>query len=131
MEFAAQRFVDVHDRGIVIELTAIIRRREHSDEIPICEKFKALLDDLMRATNQINLVLLAELLDDGLAEDVGDAALVVGPCRYIIGISPEQVAQKSLIGRVLRLLNIINLGQMVQIRRETAVHAQNTLVNHS
>ena len=89
LELAAQRLVDVHYGGVIVELAAIVRRREYRHQVAIREKFVALLDDLMSATNQVYLMLLAEFLYNRLAEDVGDAAFVVGPCGNIIRISPK------------------------------------------
>ena len=129
LELAAERLIHVHNGRIIVKLATIVRRREYRHQIAVREKFVALLDDLVRAANQVYLVLLAEFFDDRLAEDVGDTSFVVGPRWYIIGISPEQVAQKSLIWRVLRLLNVVDLGQVVQVGRETAVHAHDSLID--
>jgi hypothetical protein len=46
-ERAGQIFPDLHDSSGVVELAAVVRRREESDQAPLVEKLVAVLDNLI------------------------------------------------------------------------------------
>ena len=62
--------------------------------MPLCKEFVTVLDDLVRAADQIEVMLLTKLLDDIGAEGVRNAALVGAPSLYIfVGVGPKQITQ--------------------------------------
>ena len=78
-ETAHEGVVDGHQGARVVELTAVVGRTEHRHELAAAEEFIAILHDLMGSTDKVNVVFLEELLDDGLAECVRDASVVLSP----------------------------------------------------
>ena len=68
LERTDQILVDGHHGTSVIELPAVIRCREHCDELSLCKKLIAVLDYLMSATDEIQIVLLEEAADDLLTK---------------------------------------------------------------
>ena len=56
LETAHERLVDDHHSGRVIKFTTIIRRGENGNQLPLGEKLVAVLDDLMSAANEIQIV---------------------------------------------------------------------------
>ena len=78
-ERAHQALVDRHHRARVVKLAAVVGRAEDRDELPVGEELVAVLDDLVRADDEVVVVLREELADDVGAEGVRDAAVVLGP----------------------------------------------------
>jgi len=69
-EGAHQALVDRHDGPRVVELAALVGRGEDGDKLPVGEELIAVLDDLVRAHDQIVVVLLQEFADDISTERV-------------------------------------------------------------
>ena len=88
MQEARDHFlVYFHDDAKVVKI-AIISGRENGDEVGAGEEVVTILLHLMRAANQVQIVLLVEVLDDDLAERVADAAIVLAPVYHVLfGIS--------------------------------------------
>lgn len=65
----------------------------------------------MGPANEINVVLLEELLDDGLSEGVGDATIVLTPTRLaLLGVRPEQVTKQTILGHLSRSSDLLKLS---------------------
>jgi hypothetical protein len=79
----------------------------------------------MSSTDEIDFMLLAELLDNFGAESVWHSSFVCA-VRFdvFVRIRPEQVAEKSMIGDLLRPLQFGNLLKCSQLWTEPAVHAE-------
>ena len=60
LETAHQSIVDAHQGAGVVELTAIVGRREQSDELSLGEKLVAIFDDLVSSADQVDIVLFVE-----------------------------------------------------------------------
>jgi hypothetical protein len=89
LERAQQCLVHAHHRAGIVKLPAIVGRREQRDELPFCEKLVAVLDDLVRATNEVHVVLLKEPRDDVRSESERDAAIVFRPaCDVLVWVGP-------------------------------------------
>merc|ERR1712070_544141 len=78
LEAAHQRLVDRHHRSRVVKLAAVIRRAEKRDELTLGEELVPILDDLVRAANQVHVHLLQEAGDYIGPEDERDSAVVLG-----------------------------------------------------
>ena len=48
-----------------------------------------------------------------------------------IGITPQQITQQSGIGNIAGSFKVGDLVQFLQLRRQPAMHAQDSFVNHS
>lgn len=77
-------------------LTAVIRCREQRDKLPLRKELVPVLDDLMRAADEVHVVFLQESRDDVGAEREGHAAVVLGPAGdVLVRVGPEQVTQQA------------------------------------
>lgn len=82
-----------------------------------------------------------EVTNDLLAEDPRRATVIGAPAfpldarreglRTCGRVSPEQVTQQSLLGDLLWARHFSNLVELVEVRRETAMHAQYFVLNQS
>merc|ERR1719426_219622 len=79
LEGAHEIVPDRHHGTGIVELTAVVRRGEECDHLAAREELVAVLDDLVRAHDEVKVVLVQEVRDDVRAEDVGDATVVLGP----------------------------------------------------
>lgn len=74
---------------------------------------------------------LKEARDDIRAERERNAPIVLAPARNVlVGIRPEKVAQETRLGYIGRPHDAPDLVHRLEVRRETAVHAKNLLVNN-
>lgn len=77
-------------------LSAIVGGREEGDELPLREELVAVLDDLVRAADEVHVVLLEEARDDVGPKGEADPPVVFGPAGdVLVRIGPEQVAQQA------------------------------------
>ena len=84
LEGTHQALIDCHHGTRIVEFTAIVGSREDGDELSPGKELVAILDDLMRATNQVQVVSLEETGDDVRAKGEGDAAFILTPPRDIL-----------------------------------------------
>jgi len=85
----------------------------------------------MGATNKIQIMLIEELVDNVLAKGERDAAVILSPTAHLLfRISPEQIAQESGVGYVRWPHDSSNLLHILKIRRETAMTAEDLVVNN-
>lgn len=72
------------------------RCRKERDELPLGEELVPVLDDLVRAANEVHVVFLQEARDDVGTERERDAAVVLRPARdVLVRVGPEQVAEET------------------------------------
>ena len=84
---------------------------------------------MVSPADKVNIVLLAELLHNRLPEDVGNSSFILSPAWNIIRISPQKVTKQSLVWWILRLLNVVDLRQVDEVRRQATVHTEDSLIN--
>jgi hypothetical protein len=108
MESAAQRFVNFHNCGIVIEFATVVWSTENGHELSSSKELVAFLHNLVSPANQVEIMLLAERLNDVCSEDKGDSSVVGLPTLDLIRISPQQIAKNALVWHVLWSLHCIN-----------------------
>ena len=124
MEGARQIFLDAHHGSAVVELSTVVRRREDCDELLLGEELIAVLNDLMSATDEIQLVFPQKRKDDLLTEDIADSSFGLAPhFDRGFGVGPQKVAQQSGVGNVGGPSNGVNLINSDQFRRQSSVHA--------
>jgi hypothetical protein len=84
----------------------------------------------MCSANQIYVVFDSEFAHDGLAKRKRYTAVVVSVLLdAALWVWPEQVAQQARIGHVRRSNYTFDLLEVFQFRAQSAVHAQNFLVD--
>ena len=81
LEGAHEAVVDAHHRARIVELAAIVGCREDGDQLPLGKELVAVLDDLVRAADEVEVVLVEEARDHVGAKSVRDAAVVLAPAR--------------------------------------------------
>ena len=72
LEGAHQRVVDGHHRAGVVKLAAVVGGGEDRHQLPLGEELVAVLDHLVRAAHEVEVVLVEKGGDDVGAEGVGD-----------------------------------------------------------
>jgi hypothetical protein len=84
----------------------------------------------MGSADKVNVVLFEELFDDGLAECVGDASVVLTPAGLtLLRIGPKQVAKQTVLGNLSRPCDLLQLSYSDKFGRETSVHAENLVID--
>ena len=117
LEGADQVFVDAHQGTRVVELSTVVGCGEDGDQLPFCEEFVALLDHLMGAADQVEVVLLAKDLHVVWSEGKGHSSFVLSPSlRIFVRIRPQQIAQQARIRHIRRLLYLLDLVNRIQLR---------------
>lgn len=115
---ARQVLVDTHQRSGIIEFIAIVRGGEQRHQFPTAEKLIAILDDLMRSTHQIEIVVHQEFRQRLLTERTAHTALTdtetVDICRRI---RPQQITGIPVFGDFTRSLKVFDLLDVLQMRR--------------
>ena len=149
LERAQQALVNTHHGACVVELAAVVWCTEQGHELSFTEELVSIFDDLMSTANQVHVVFLQESGHDIWAEGERDTAIVFTPaCDILIGIRPEQIAQKTAVGDlrtllvgsfrwvILRKATYIRwahdptyLLHGVEIRAQTTMHGEDLLVD--
>ena len=130
LEGAHEGLVDGHHGAGVVELSAVIWGGEKGDELPAGEELVPVLDDLVGAADEVEVVLVKELGDDVLAEGEGDAAVVLAPpVDVLVGVGPEQVAEEAGVGNVGRADDALDLIEAGELGGEATVGAEDLLVD--
>lgn len=130
LERAHQRLVHAHHRPGVVELPAVVGRGEDRHELPAREELVAVLHDLVRPADEVQVVPRQELGDGVRAEGVRDAPVVLAPpLDVLVRVRPEQIAQQAGVGHVRGARDVLDLVQSLELGGEPAVHAQDLLVD--
>ena len=86
----------------------------------------------MGSADKVDIVLLEELLDDGLTEGVGNASIVLTPARLtLLGVGPEQVAEESILRNLSWACYLLELCHSDELWRQAAVHTQDLIIDES
>jgi hypothetical protein len=79
----------------------------------------------MTSAHQVQVVFLEEHFDDIFAKCLTDASVGIHPAvGNLVRITPEQVANQSGVWDIRRSHYIPYLFKIVQLRRQTPVHAE-------
>jgi len=123
-EIIFHELVDLHDGGLVTATVAVVGRRENCDNITLVRPVVSVHDKLMGASDPGQVIGVVELLGDVLTEAVASATRRNTPTAPLIGIRPEQVADGTLVRRLLHAIELANLVEGVDAGRETTVKAE-------
>lgn len=142
-----QVLVNLHDRRLVTTPVAVIgswetwlasfidahSRRGHTgedgDHISVLRPAEALHDELVRASNQGQAVVVVEGLGDILAKGVAGTTGGDSPAAAVVGVGPEQVAHWALVGNLLNPVQSADVVERVDARRKAAVKAEDLVVD--
>ena len=90
LKAAHKSLINAHHCTRVVKLAAIVRCAEKGNKLATLEEFVAVFDDLMRAADQVDVMLLVKLSHHLLAKCKGDPAIVVAICLDAsFGIGPQ------------------------------------------
>ena len=138
-ERAAQLLIYYEHGTVVVELVAVVGRREDRQQLHICEELVPVLHYLVPAHDQVEPVLVDKLLDHLLTEHIGGSAVIFAPaarfyargeglcpCRWV---GPQQIAEQTGVWDLRRPLQLVDLLEVLQVWREPAMHAQDFVLN--
>lgn len=98
-----QTLVHAHHGAGIVKLSAIVGRAEQRNELPFREEFISILHNLMRAADQVHVVLLQEARYHVGSKCKGDATVVFTPSgNVLVWVRPQQIAKESTIGNLLQ-----------------------------
>ncbi len=101
LERAHQRVVHAHHGTRVVELTTVVGRAEDGDQLALGEEFVTVLDDLVSAADEVQVMSAQELGHHVLAKGKGHTAVVLSPAHdVLVGVGPQQVAQQTRVGNI-------------------------------
>ncbi|GIX63446.1 SET domain-containing protein-lysine N-methyltransferase [Babesia caballi] len=100
-------------------------RDEHAVEPPLVP----LHDELVRARDGLDLVLVAKLPHDVAAEEESGAARTRAPAVHGLGVAPHEVAHGALVRHLLLAVEVPDLVDGGDGRREPAVDAKVPVVD--
>ena len=122
--------INAHHSPRIVEFAAIVWSREYGDELPPGEELVPVLHDLVRAANEVEVVAPQKLRHHVLAKRKAHAAVILPPADdVLVGVGPQQVAQKPRVGNIRRPHDALDLLHVLQLGAEAAVHAENLLVD--
>ena len=129
-ETTHQSVIDWHQRSRIIKFSAVVWRAENSHELASAEEFISVFYHLMGPTYEVNVVFLEELLDNMLTKRVGHTSIVLSPARLsLLWVWPEQVTKQSVLWHFSRSRDLLELWHSNELRGETAVHAEDFVIN--
>ncbi len=109
----------------------VVRSGENGDETTLGKELVAILNDLVRTADEVEIVFFKELGDNITAESVGNSTVVLTPALdLLVGIGPEEVAEDTRVGNVSGTGETTHLVHGVVLRGETTVDAEDLLVNN-
>ena len=98
---AEQTLIHTHHRPRIVELAAVVRCREESDELALGEELVPIFDNLMCATDEVHVVLLEEAGDNVRAEGEANTTVVLGPSGdVLVGVGPQEIAEETAVGNL-------------------------------
>ena len=123
-EIILHELVDFHYGGLVAAPIAVVRGGEDGDNVALMRPVVAVHDELMGARDSSQVVRVVELLANVLSEAVAGATRADTPTASVVRVRPEQVADRSLVRRLLHSVQLTDLIERVNTRRKTAMQAK-------
>lgn len=124
--------IEGQDRSDVAASVAVVGRRPHGHQVLLGEhELVALLHQLMRSANQLQLVDTHKLVGGVGTKQPASTTRANLPALDILGIRPHQVAESTLVGDLLVAVDGSDLIEGLDIRRKTAVDAKNLTIDQS
>jgi len=110
LETAHEGIIHAHHGTRIIKLSTIVGSTEQGHELPLGKEFVPILYNLMGSADQINIVLLAECLNDFTTKSKTDSTIILTPALNVfIRIRPKEIAQQSSIRNISRSHDSLDL----------------------
>ena len=130
LEATHEGIINAHHGTRVIKLPTVIWRTEHRNQLLFGKELVPVLNDLMCSTDEVQVVLGEDSLDDIRAKDVRDAAVVAVPAvLLLVGVGPQEVAEEATVGDVGGAGDATDLVHGLEGGAQPAVHAEDLLVD--
>jgi len=123
-EIILHELVDFHYGGLVTAPIAVVGCGENGDYVAFVRPVVAIHDELVGARDSCQVVRVVELLANVLPEAVPGTARADTPATSVVRVRPEQVADRPLVWRLLHSVQLADLVQRVNARREATVQAE-------
>merc|ERR1719474_8195 len=132
LERTHECFVDRHHAPGIVELPAVVGRREEGDQLPLGKELVAVLDHLMGSAYEVQVVAVEELADHVSSEGKAHAPIVLTPAlNILVRIRPEEITQQPCVGDVCRSHDPSDLLHALQIRAQPAVATEDLFIDYS
>lgn len=89
--------VDLHDGSLVSTAVAVVWGTEDGDHLLVMAPVVSVHDQLMRPSNQLQLIGMSEGFADVLAEGVPGSSWGYAPASPIVWVAPEEVTHGALM----------------------------------
>ncbi|EPY36715.1 protein phosphatase [Strigomonas culicis] len=131
-EGALQLVVDRHDACVVVELAAVVGRREDRHELAVGKEAIAALHHLVRAHDEVHVHHVQEVVHDVLAEEIAHAAVALQKALHLrLWIGPQQVAHDTAVRHIAGALQLVHGRHVHEVGAQPAVHTDDLLADHA
>mmetsp|Transcript_96302 Transcript_96302/g.171084 ORF Transcript_96302/g.171084 Transcript_96302/m.171084 type:complete len:257 (+) Transcript_96302:63-833(+) len=128
-ECVFEMLIDLHHGRLVPTPVAVVGRGEDCHHIPVVAPIVALHDKLMSACNELEAIGMIELLRNVLSEGVACTAWRNSPAASVVRIGPQKVTHRSFVWNFLYSVQLTDVVQGVQGRRDATVHADDLVLD--
>jgi len=118
----------VQDGGDVAASVAVVGRGPDRHHLVVEHVLVALVDELVGAANEFEVVEMNEFGGDFRSEEPARAPRTRRPRVHVFRIRPDQIAEGALVRDLLVPLDRSNLVQRLDVRRKAAVNAEDLIV---
>jgi len=130
LQIEFHKFVDLHDGSFVSASVAVIRSGKDSHNIPFVCPVVSIHHKLMSASDSSQAVRVVELFGNILAERVASTSWAYAPTASVIGVRPQQIADRAFVGHFLNAIELSNLVKSINAGRESSVQTENLFLNN-
>ena len=131
LQIILHKFVDLHNCRLITASVAVIGGWEDSHDVSLVRPVVAIHDELMGASNARQVIRVVELLGDVLTKTVAGASWWNTPAASVIGVGPQKIADRSLVGRLLNAIELTDLIEGVNAGWQTTMQAEDLVLNDS
>jgi len=123
--------IDLHNGGLVTASVAVVRSREHCDDVPVVRPVVAIHHKLMCSCDELQVIRVIELLRDILTKRVSRTSWRDTPTASIIWIRPQKITDWSLMRNLHDSIELLNLIESIDTWRKSSMKAENVSLNDS
>jgi len=121
--------LEAEDRRHVPAAVAVVRCRPHGHQLALEHVLDALVDQLVRTADEVQVVDRHEVLGHVVPEQPARATWTLAPVLHVLGVGPHQVTECALVRYLAVPFDRPDLVQGDDLGTQAAVHAQHLLVD--